>query len=327
MFDKEILAISSASSISELEDLRVAVLGKSGALTLALRGLSSIADPKEKKLLGGELNSARVTIERALTNKKKQLEADEVNRLLENGSVDITLPQRETRIGSIHIISKTIQEVVSIFSSMGFEPRFGPEIEDVFYVFDALNTPELHPARNVNDTFYLSSSSTKILRTHTSSVQVRVMLSEHPPIKALSMGRVYRNDWDSTHTPMFHQMELLCIDSGISIGHLKFCISFFLKAFFGSDIEFRFRSSFFPFTEPSIEVDVKMNGEWLEILGCGIVHCNVLRNMNIDSSIYSGFAAGIGMERLAMLKYRLNDIRMFYGADVSFLNFYGRLFA
>jgi phenylalanyl-tRNA synthetase alpha chain len=333
---------SAASSLSTLEEIRVKYLGKSGLVTSQMKIIATLP-AEEKKAFGAEINRVKDLISAQLDEKKSQLEASELIVKLASESIDITLPIRQQRCGSIHPISQVTDEVIAILGGMGFAVEEGPEIEDDFHNFGALNIHDNHPARQMQDTFYLEGQSEGkplLLRTHTSSVQIRTMQKlmqngGHPPFKFVAPGRVYRSDMDMTHTPMFHQIEGLYIDKNVNMGHLKGVLHEFLNAFFEIDaVPIRFRPSFFPFTEPSAEVDigcarsrdgVKIGAgdDWLEILGCGMVHPNVLKNVGINPDEYQGFAFGIGLERLAMLKYGAPDLREFFDADARWLEHYG----
>ena len=330
-------AVASADSITELEQVRVEQLGKKGIISAQLQMLGKLP-PEERKEFGQSVNQVKVAVSEAIEIKKFELEALELDKKLATEKVDVTLPVRPESKGRVHPISQVIDECVAIFASMGFNVEEGPEIEDDFHNFTALNIPENHPARQMQDTFYMPANENGeklVLRTHTSSVQIRHMENGKPPFKFIAPGRVYRSDYDITHTPMFHQIEGLYIDKDVNMGHLKGCLHNFLKAFFElDDVPLRFRPSFFPFTEPSAEVDIgcsRKNGElkigagddWLEILGCGMVHPNVLRNVGIDPEEYQGFAFGLGIERLAMLKYGAPDLRNFFDSDIKWLEHYG----
>ena len=255
-----------------------------------------------------------------INSKTNELESAEINKKLEKEKIDITLPERSFVRGKIHPVSQTIDEISSIFSEIGFSVEEGPDVENEYTNFTALNTPENHPARDMHDTFYLDEKKKKLLRTHTSPVQIRTMLKDKPPFKIIAPGRTYRSDSDQTHSPMFHQVEGLHIDKNINMGHLKGCLNYFIKEFFEVDkIKMRFRPSHFPFTEPSAEVDVMGKDGWLEVLGCGMVHPKVLSKSNIDPEKYSGFAFGFGVDRLAMLMYEVRDLRLFFENDLRFL--------
>lgn len=330
-------AIEKAASLEEIEQVRIAQLGKKGVISEQLQSLGKLP-AEERKEFGASINKIKNSITEKLEAKKLLLEEAELENKLAEESVDVTLPVRPEKEGKIHPISKVIEECIEIFAAQGFKVEEGPEIEDDFHNFSALNIPPNHPARQMQDTFYLPSNDNGqplVLRTHTSSVQIRTMQNGKPPFKFIAPGRVYRSDYDMTHTPMFHQIEGLYIDKNINMGHLKGCLHEFLKAFFELDeVPLRFRPSFFPFTEPSAEVDIgceRGNGElkigagkdWLEILGCGMVHPNVLKNVGIDPEEYQGFAFGLGIERLAMLKYGAPDLRNFFDSDIRWLEHYG----
>ena len=329
--------INKISSLEELEKLRIEYIGKKGSLSLEMQSLSSLSIEK-KKIKGQELNVFKSFLEQAINNKKIDLEISALNAKLENEQIDVTLPSRDFNTGKIHPISQTIYKIIDIFSSMGFSVESGPDIETDFNNFTALNIPSHHPAREMQDTFYIedkTNNEDKVLRTHTSPVQVRTMLETKPPIRIIVPGRTYRSDSDATHTPMFHQVEGLLIDASSSMSHLKGCLIDFLKEFFEiNDLQYRFRPSYFPFTEPSAEMDVaftKKNNvmkvgegdQWLEILGCGMVNPKVLENCKIDSKTFQGFAFGMGIERLSMLKYGITDARSFFENDFRWLNHYG----
>jgi phenylalanyl-tRNA synthetase alpha chain len=330
-------AIEAATSSEELEQVRVAQLGKKGVISEELAKLGKLP-PEERKEFGAGINKVKTAITDAIEAKKQILDSAELNKRLANEKIDVTLPIRQSKTGRIHPISQVIDECIAIFAAQGFKVEEGPEVEDDFHNFTALNIPLNHPAREMQDTFYLQANDNgqpPVLRTHTSPVQIRTMENGKPPFKFIAPGRVYRSDYDMTHTPMFHQIEGLYIDKDINMGHLKGCIHNFLKSFFElDDVPLRFRPSFFPFTEPSAEVDIgcaRSDGElkigagkdWLEILGCGMVHPNVLRNVGIDPEEYQGFAFGMGIERLAMLKYGAPDLRNFFDSDIRWLNHYG----
>ncbi|MEL0101997.1 MAG: phenylalanine--tRNA ligase subunit alpha [Gammaproteobacteria bacterium] len=311
--------IQNTSNLSDLEKIRVQFLGKKSLLIKLMKSLSSL-DPSEKAAAGKDLNKAKVKINSLLANKKSSLENNSQSK---DDDFDLSMPGKASSIGSIHPITKIMNLAIQILESLKFECVEGPEIEDDYHNFTALNIPDTHPARAMHDTFYLEKSL--LLRTHTSSVQVRTMDENKPPIRIIAPGKVYRKDSDITHTPMFHQIEGLYVDQNVSFANLKSIINIFLKSFFEKDdLNIRFRPSYFPFTEPSAEVDIeyidnKGNRSWLEILGCGMVHPNVLSMANIDSSIYSGYAFGLGVERLAMLKLGITDLRLFYENDLRFL--------
>lgn len=324
--------ISACATTAALEDARVAILGKKGTLTEALKGLGALS-VEEKKEQGAALNKIKQEITEALDAKKMQLASAELNARLASETIDVTLPATPTPQGRIHPVSHVIEEISNLFADLGFTVATGPDIEDEEHNFNALNIPETHPARQMHDTFYLKEG--QLLRTHTSPVQIRTMRAGKPPFRFIAPGSTYRCDSDITHTPMFHQVEGFVIDKGIHMGHLKGCIIDFLKAFFELDnVPVRFRPSFFPFTEPSAEVDIgckRGNGElvigegsdWLEVMGCGMIHPNVLKNCGIDPNEWQGFAFGMGVERLAMLKYGIPDLRTFFESDVRWLQHYG----
>jgi len=323
--------INNVSSIEEIEKLRVYYLGKKGLISVEMKSLSSLSI-EEKKIKGQELNIFKSLFEKELQNKKNDLESKELNEKLEKEKIDTSLPPRDYNTGKIHPISQTIYKVIEIFGSMGFLVKSGPDIESDFNNFTALNIPDHHPAREMQDTFYIDD---KVLRTHTSPVQVRTMLNSETPIRIIVPGRTYRSDYDATHTPMFHQVEGLLIDDSSNMAHLKGCLIDFLKEFFEiNDLKYRFRPSYFPFTEPSAEMDIAFTkkdnvikvgkgDEWLEVLGCGMVNPKVLQNCNINPSKHQGFAFGMGIERLSMLKYGITDLRTFFESDFRWLNHYG----
>ena len=319
----ELLAsVEAASSLAALEDVRVYALGKKGAITEQMKGLGALS-ADERKSMGQALNTVKDAIAAAIEAKQAAMADAELNAKLLAEKIDVTLPVRPETDGFVHPISQTIEEVVAILGEMGFGVAEGPEIEDDWYNFTALNIPEDHPARQEHDTFYLpgvGDKGRKVLRTHTSPVQIRTLLKNKPPLRIIAPGRTYRCDYDATHSPMFHQVEGLWVDEEISFANLKGVVQDFLQRFFErDDLRVRFRPSFFPFTEPSAEMDMSWNGGWLEIGGCGMVHPNVLKHVNIDSEKYLGFAFGLGVERLAMLRYGVNDLRLFYESDLRFL--------
>ena len=338
-FDKNDIAnkIDRVSSLDKLEELRVHYLGKKGLLTSEMKSLSLLS-VEEKKEKGQKLNILKNFLENELSRKKNIIKKIAIDEKIKNEKIDLTLPSRNFCTGKIHPISQSIYKIIDIFASMGFSVESGPDIETDFNNFTALNIPSHHPAREMQDTFYIEGESgeeDRVLRTHTSPVQVRSMLDSKPPIRIIVPGRTYRSDSDATHTPMFHQIEGLLIDETSTMAHLKGCLIDFLKEFFEiDDLQYRFRPSYFPFTEPSAEMDVaftKKNNvlnigegnEWLEILGCGMVNPRVLENCNIDSNKYQGFAFGMGIERLSMLKYGITDMRGFFDCDFRWLNHYG----
>jgi len=313
--------ISAATDSRLLEDVRVALLGKKGELTEQLKALAA-QSVDERKRIGAELNVLKTELSEALDARKIELLAAELKQRLERERIDITLPGRDPERGSIHPVTRTLERIEAIFAQMGFAVAEGPEIEDDFHNFEALNFPAHHPARAMHDTFYFGDG--RLLRTHTSPVQIRVMKTQSPPIRVLAPGRVYRCDSDQTHSPMFHQVEGFLIDEKVSFAELKGTLNAFVNAFFERELKIRLRPSYFPFTEPSAEVDIEWikpdgSSSWLEVLGCGMMHPNVLRAGGIDPERYSGFAFGLGVERFAMLRYGVNDLRQFFENDVRFL--------
>ena len=325
VLDEALKLIQGISNLSDLEKARIHFLGKKSMLIGLMRSLSDL-NGEEKASAGKNLNSVKQQINQLLSDKKISLSKPSLNP---KDAFDLSMPGKASSIGSIHPITKIMNNAIEIFESLKFECVEGPEIEDEFHNFTALNIPESHPARAMHDTFYLENNF--LLRTHTSSVQVRAMSEQNPPIRIIAPGKVYRKDSDITHTPMFHQIEGLYVDKNVSFSNLKSVINIFLKNFFEEDdLRIRFRPSYFPFTEPSAEVDIeyldsKGNKNWLEILGCGMVHPNVLEMANIDSKIYSGYAFGLGVERLAMLKLGITDLRLFYENDLRFLKQFQRI--
>ncbi|MFC4293273.1 phenylalanine--tRNA ligase subunit alpha [Sphingorhabdus arenilitoris] len=335
--------INSASTLEALEELRVSALGKNGQITALMKSLGGLSQ-EEKKELGPLYNGYRRDTEQAIAARKDALEAEALNQRLASESLDMSLPAPATPRGSVHPVSQTMDELAEIFADMGFAVAEGPEIEDDWRNFSALNIPETHPARAMHDTFYFPNKDAEgrdmLLRTHTSPVQIRTMTSQEPPIRIIAPGRVYRSDSDATHTPMFHQIEGLVIDKGIHMGHLKWTLETFLKAFFErDDVVLRLRPSYFPFTEPSAEVDVgytivngkrviggsgdDTDGGWMEVLGSGMVHPKVIANCGLDPDVWQGFAFGTGVDRLAMLKYGMDDLRAFFDGDYRWLGHYG----
>ncbi|EKE76707.1 phenylalanine--tRNA ligase subunit alpha [Gallaecimonas xiamenensis] len=310
-------AVEAATDMAALDAIRVDYLGKKGLLTLQMQSLRDLS-PEERPKAGAVINQAKEAVQEVLNAKKNAMVEAELNAKLAAEQVDVTLPGRRQPLAGLHPVTRTIERIESFFGELGFAVKEGPEIEDAFHNFDALNIPAHHPARADHDTFYFTPDM--LLRTQTSGVQIRTMEVEQPPLRIISPGRVYRNDYDQTHTPMFHQVEGLLVDENISFADLKGILHDFLQNFFEEDLEVRFRPSFFPFTEPSAEVDVKgKNGKWLEVLGCGMVHPNVLKAVGIDPEKYTGFAFGMGVERLTMLRYGVNDLRAFFENDVRFL--------
>ncbi|MFL6796366.1 MAG: phenylalanine--tRNA ligase subunit alpha [Xanthobacteraceae bacterium] len=338
--EAELLAsIAAAADEAALEAVRVAALGKSGAVSALLRTLGTMT-PEERKRQGPLINGLKDRVATAIAARRQTLQEAELEQRLNSEMVDVTLPTREApaEIGRVHPISQVTDELTAIFADMGFAVAEGPDIESEDYNFSKLNFPEGHPAREMHDTFYFNSKadgSRRLLRTHTSPVQIRTMLAHKPPIRIIIPGRTYRSDSDQTHTPMFHQVEGLVIDTSSHLGHLKWILEEFCKAFFEVErVKMRFRPSFFPFTEPSLEVDIQCRkgpnevrfgegDDWMEILGCGMVHPNVLRNCGLDPDKYQGFAWGMGIDRIAMLKYGMPDLRPFFESDVRWLTHYG----
>ena len=321
-------ALAHANDLAELDQVRVNYLGKKGLFTQHMKELGNL-DPEQRKSVGQVINTAKNSFQDALDNRKAILESAELQARLASECVDVTLPGRGQAISGLHPVTITLRRIAKIFASVGFDVVEGPEIEDDYHNFGALNIPEHHPARAMHDTFYFDAHT--VLRTHTSPVQIRVMESEQPPLKVIAPGRVYRCDSDLTHTPMFHQVEGFLVDTNVSFADLKGVVFEFLRAFFEKDIQVRFRPSYFPFTEPSAEVDIECvmcDGKgcrvcshtgWLEVMGCGMIHPEVFKSVNIDNERYSGFAFGMGVERLAMLRYGINDLRMFFENDLKFL--------
>ena len=329
--------IEAADTESTLEDVRVQALGKKGAVSERMKMLGKMS-PEERKEMGPALNGLKSRIAAAIEAKKARLEESALDARLASEKIDVSLPIRPEPKGTIHPVSQVTEEIVAIFSAMGFDVAEGPDIEDDFHNFTALNFPSDHPAREMHDTFFFEpkeDGSRMLLRTHTSPVQIRTMRSESPPIRIIIPGRTFRCDSDQTHTPMFHQVEGLVIDRQTHMGHLKGTLEAFVKAFFEiDDVKTRFRPHFFPFTEPSAEMDIGyervgneirfgQGSDWMEILGCGMVHPNVLKNCGLDPDEYQGFAWGMGVDRLAMLKYGIPDLRDFFAADARWLEHYG----
>ncbi|MDZ4728541.1 MAG: phenylalanine--tRNA ligase subunit alpha [Xanthomonadales bacterium] len=314
--------ITACIDLKALDELRVRYLGKKGEITAQLKALGSM-DPEQRKQFGQEVNQVRDALNDGLLQRKSALEAAALEQRLQDQAVDVTLPGRGDQRGGIHPVTMAMQRAIDIFSRLGFDVATGPEVESDHYNFAALNFPPHHPARAMHDTFYFANGD--LLRTHTSPVQIRVMEKQDPPYRIIAPGKVYRSDSDQTHTPMFHQVEGLLIGEGVSMADLKGILQIFINAFFERDLEMRFRPSYFPFTEPSAEVDIGWSkGEsaepgWLEILGCGMVHPNVLKACNVDPERYTGYAFGMGVERLAMLRYGVTDLRQFFENDLQFL--------
>nr|WP_305891435.1 phenylalanine--tRNA ligase subunit alpha [Methylomonas sp. SURF-1] len=320
--------LAQATDLGQLDQVRVNYLGKKGLFTQQMKELGSM-DPEQRRSAGQVINDAKNTFQDALETRKLALEGAELAARLASESIDVTLPGRGQDVAGLHPVTTTLRRISKIFASVGFNVVEGPEIEDDYHNFGALNIPEHHPARAMHDTFYFDAHT--VLRTHTSPVQIRVMESEKPPLKVIAPGRVYRCDSDLTHTPMFHQVEGFLVDTDVSFADLKGVVFEFLRAFFEKDIQVRFRPSYFPFTEPSAEVDIECvmcDGQgcrvcsqtgWLEVMGCGMIHPEVFKSVGIDHQTYSGFAFGMGVERLAMLRYGINDLRMFFENDLKFL--------
>ena len=321
-------------SKTELENFKTEILGKKGKLSKLFQDLATIEKDKKKEF-ASEINILKSKVLDKFQNLTNQFDQEELEKKLQDQTVDVTLPGANRPQGKVHPVSQVIDELTSIFAELGFSVAEGPDVENEYNNFTALNTPPNHPARDMHDTFYLDESKNLLLRTHTSPVQIRTMLNSKPPFKIIAPGRTYRCDSDQTHTPMFHQLEGLYVDQNVTMADLRGCLDYFLKKFFEVDeIKMRFRPSHFPFTEPSAEVDIGYelkNGKitigqgdkWLEILGCGMVHPNVLKNAKVDSSKYQGYAFGVGIDRLAMLKYGINDLRSFFESDVRWLEHFG----
>ena len=321
-------SIAAAEKLSTLDDLRVEYLGKKGRLTGLLKGLGKLT-AEERPAAGAKINDVKQSLQDLIGQRKAYFESIDLNAKLAKETIDVTLPGRGEDVGGLHPVTRTMERIEGFFSRIGYDVEVGPEIEDDYHNFEALNIPSHHPARAMHDTFYIDP--TTVLRTHTSPVQVRTMERHAPPIRIICPGRVYRCDSDLTHTPMFHQVEGLVVDKDISFADLKGVIDQFLKAFFEVDLPVRFRPSYFPFTEPSAEVDIQCtncSGDgcrvcsqtgWLEVMGCGMVHPNVLEHCDVDTDTFTGFAFGMGVERLAMLRYGVNDLRLFFENDLRFL--------
>jgi phenylalanyl-tRNA synthetase alpha chain len=321
-------SISTAADLPALENLRVEYLGKKGKLTALLKGLGALSF-EERPAAGAKINEVKNDLQVLINSKKTVLENETINAKLVDESIDVTLPGRGEEVGGLHPVTRTMERIEAFFKRVGYGVETGPEVEDDYHNFEALNIPSHHPARAMHDTFYIDPKT--VLRTHTSPVQVRTMEKQGPPIRIICPGKVYRCDSDLTHTPMFHQVEGLVVDRDISFADLKGVIDQFLKAFFEADLPVRFRPSYFPFTEPSAEVDIQCTNcsgkgcrvcshtGWLEVMGCGMVHPNVLEHCSIDSDNFTGFAFGMGVERLAMLRYGVNDLRLFFENDIRFL--------
>lgn len=325
LLDKAKKSIAKVKTSRELDEVKQEYLGKNGYVASKMKLLKDL-DPEQRKIFGKDLNEFKGTLFTLISKKSGVLELQEINAKLRAEAIDVTLPERYSQAGTIHPISKTIKDISDIFISMGFSVEEGPDIEDDFHNFSALNIDEDHPARQMHDTFYVDDfkGNMGVLRTHTSPVQIRTMSNGKPPFRFIAPGRVYRCDSDATHTPMFHQVEGVCIDKDINMSHLKWCVENLITRFFGKKVKMRFRPSFFPFTEPSAEVDILSDdGTWLEVMGCGMVHPRVLQNVGIDSDKYHGFAFGLGIERFAMLKYSIKDLRTFFDCDVRWSQQFG----
>jgi len=324
--------LKNANTKEEVESLRVSYIGRKGKVTELLKKIPTLP-PEKRKEFGKACNELKSTVEKALKEKLQRIKEEEKRRRVEKERIDVTLPGRKPQVGNLHVVTKTLKEIVRVFTSMGFGIAEGPEIETDFYNFEALNIPKGHPAREMQDTFYITEDL--VLRTHTSPVQIRVMEIQQPPIQIIAPGKVYRKDADVTHTPMFHQIEGLMVDTKVTFADLKGILELFLKEIFGAETKVRFRPSYFPFTEPSAEVDIgcvicggkgckvcKGTG-WLEILGCGMVDPAVFKAVGINPEQYQGFAFGMGVERIAMLKYGIDDLRLFFENDLRFLRQFG----
>lgn len=315
-------ALAAAADLAALDELRVHYLGKKGRITALLKTLGSLP-AEQRPAFGQAINDAKDRVSAQLDARREALEAARLEQRLQDERIDVTLPGRGDASGGLHPVSLVIERIESIFRHAGYDVARGPEIEDDYHNFEALNIPAHHPARAMHDTFYLADG--RLLRTHTSPVQIRVMEHSAPPLRIIAPGRVYRCDYDQTHSPMFHQVEGLCIDEHVTMADLKGTLDVFLKTFFArDDLQIRYRPSYFPFTEPSMEVDIKLESRhgisnWLEVMGCGMVHPNVLRKVGIDPERYTGFAFGLGVERLTMLRHGISDLRLFYENDIQFL--------
>ena len=309
--------IASADSLSSLEELRIKYLGKKGELSVILKGMGKLS-AEDRPRIGAIANEIKSAIQDTLTNKQTDLKKAQLEQKLASETIDVTMPAITRPLGKIHPLQSTIDRVTDIFVGLGYTVAEGPQIESDYYNFTALNTPPDHPARDMQDTFYFDCGN--LLRTHTSSVQIRYMENNEPPIRVIAPGRVYRRDTvDATHSAVFHQIEILAIDKGLKFTDLKGTIKEFLRQMFGDDLPTVFRASYFPFTEPSAEVDVQWQGKWLEVLGCGMVDPNVLKAVGYDPEVYTGFAAGLGVERFAMIQHKIDDIRRLYNSDRRFL--------
>ncbi len=314
--------VRAADDGRDLEELRVRYLGKKGELTAALKQLGSLP-PEERREAGQAVNQAKKSLAEAIGRRQEELRSEEMRRRLESERVDVTLPGRGVDVGGHHPVSRAMDRILDIFNRLGFATATGPEVEDDYHNFEALNFPPHHPARAMHDTFYLPDG--RLLRTHTSPVQIRVMKKQPPPVRIVAPGRVFRSDSDQTHTPQFHQVEGLLVDTDVTFADLKGLLHDFVNTYFEAELEMRLRPSYFPFTEPSAEVDVRWRnadgsqGKWLEVLGCGMVHPAVLENCGVDSEAFTGYAFGLGVERFAMLRYQVDDLRLFFENDIRFL--------
>jgi phenylalanyl-tRNA synthetase alpha chain len=318
LVDEALAVFERIDDADQLEHAKARYLGRAGAFTELLKGLGKLP-PAERPAAGSRINLAKDRLEEALRRRREALQAAKLEARLKEEALDVTLPGRGSKGGGLHPVTRTLERMEAIFHSMGFEVADGPEIETDYYNFTALNQPENHPARSMHDTFYLADGQ-YLLRTHTSPIQIRYMEQHRPPIKIIAPGRVYRVDSDATHSPMFHQVEGLWVDEHITFADLKGVLAVFLREFFErDDLKVRFRPSFFPFTEPSAEVDMSFGERWLEMGGCGMVHPSVLQNVGIDPELYQGFAFGMGLDRLTMLRYGVNDLRLFFENDLRFL--------
>ena len=332
--DEFISKLNDKLDLVELNQIKSDLFGKNGLISSQFKKIGTI-DVTERKKFASNLNVIKDELQDKINLKINEIQNTSINEKLRKEKIDVTLPERSFIRGKIHPVSQTIDEISSIFSEIGFSIEEGPDVENEYNNFTALNTPDNHPARDMHDTFYLDDKKQRLLRTHTSPVQIRTMLKDKPPFKIIAPGRTYRSDSDQTHSPMFHQVEGLHIDKNINMGHLKGCLNYFIKEFFEvKKIKMRFRPSHFPFTEPSAEVDIGYEikdgkiiigegDQWLEILGCGMVHPNVLKNVKVDPTKFQGYAFGIGIDRLAMLKYGINDLRAFFDCDYRWLNHFG----
>lgn len=319
-------AIASSTTLEQLEQLRVGYLGKKGKLSQILRGMGKLS-PEDRPRIGGLANQVKEAVQVQLDNQREELQFAKIQAQLEAETLDVSMPGVSRPLGHIHPLNSTTERMLEIFVGLGYTVAEGPQVETDFYNFEALNTPADHPARDMQDTLYIrdrdktsQSPQPLLLRTQTSSVQIRYMETHKPPIRIVAPGRVYRRDTvDATHSAVFHQLELLAVDEGLTFTDLKGTIKAFLQQMFGEELPIRFRASYFPFTEPSAEVDVQWQGKWLEVMGCGMVDPNVLKAVNTDPEIYTGFAAGLGIERFAMVLHQIDDIRRFYNSDLRFL--------